>query len=232
MITIECRWGEFKAICQAKNLSMQCEEAPGVYKIFAGDAYTVYRTELFPGEIPFLGDYAEQHSADLAEFEASYRAGCNVTIEPKTSDRRTIIAPSWESTEGLDPTWTGRLYTATAGAYSIFDEVITHEIRLRGGWYALVEPSQAAVGDYVEFSVVDKDDVLGLFGPLGVPEGGILELKKYVRKDYVTPSLVGTRQTFKVGGAFPVIAGLYLRTAYQSVGLIDVTFKAVIESYE
>jgi hypothetical protein len=151
---------------------------------------------------------------------------------PVTEDGRLVYAPSWESTEGLDPTWKGFLYTATAGACSIFDELITEEIKLRGGWYSLVETGQAVVGDYVEFSVVDKDDVLGLFSTYGIPQGGILELKKYVKKDYVVPSLIGQRQTFMVGGAFPVMAGLYLRTSYQSTGLVDVQFKTVILSYE
>ena len=151
---------------------------------------------------------------------------------PKTPDGRPILAPSWESTEGLDPTWKGYLYTATAGAYSVFDVLIEDEIKLRGGWYELLVAGEAALGDYIEFSVVDKDNVLGLFSTYGIPQGGVLELKKYVRKDYIAPSIIGRRQEFIVGGAFPVMAGLYLRTGYESTGLVNVKFKTIILSYE
>jgi hypothetical protein len=150
---------------------------------------------------------------------------------PQTPDRRPIIATSWESTEGLDPVWSGYLYTATAGALSIFDEEVTAALKIRGGWYSLITAGQAVAGDYLEFSVVDKEDILGLFATYGLDPGDVLELKKYVKKDYITPGYLG-RNEFEVGGAFPLVAGLFMRTAYTSIGEVDVTFKSVVKTYE
>ena len=142
-----------------------------------------------------------------------------------------ITAPTFEETEGLAPNWQGYLYTATAGATNIFDEVVTVERRLRGGWYELFD-SNAVAGDYVEFAVVDKDDVLGLFTMLGLTVGeDVLELRKYVRKEYVNPTLAG-RQDFQGNSAFHVIEGLYLRSIYVSTGSNNVQFKVVTFSYE
>lgn len=149
----------------------------------------------------------------------------------ESRDGNPVLAPTFEDTMGLYPQWTGRKYTATAGAISIFDEVVTTEKQLRGGWYELFDEN-AVEGDYLEFSVVDKDDVLGLFTLYGLTEGeDVLELKKYVKTDYINV-LKRDRQIFMAGSTFVVTAGLYLRTIYESVGEADVTFKVVTHVFE
>lgn len=153
-------------------------------------------------------------------------------VQPKDADGNPIMAPAFESTSGLAPQWEGHKYEAVAEATNIFDEVVTTEKRLRGGWYELMD-SNAVIGDYVEFSVVDKDDVLGLFALFGYTVGeDVLELRKYVRKDYVNPEAKGTRQAFVGGSAFTVVAGLYLRSTYVSTGSTNVVFKADTLAYE
>ena len=143
-----------------------------------------------------------------------------------------VHAPTFEHTLGLHPQWVGHKYTATAGATNIFDEVVTTEKQLRGGWYELMD-SNAAVDDYVEFAVVDKDDVLGLFSTYGLTVGvDVLELKKYVKTEYVNPSNANNREVFMVGSVFAITAGLYLRTIYESTGISDVVFKVVTLAYE
>ncbi|MBW2170305.1 MAG: hypothetical protein JRG69_13815, partial [Deltaproteobacteria bacterium] len=113
-----------------------------------------------------------------------------------------------------------------------FDELVTTEKKLRGGSYETFGVD-AVVGDIVEFAVVDKDDVLGLFGMLGLTVGiDVLELRKYVRKEYVNPSAFGRRQVFEGNSAFAVIAGLYLRSVYESNGSVDVVFKVNMLAYE
>lgn len=155
----------------------------------------------------------------------------NLNKPPKNSDGAPVNAPTFEDTSGLAPQWEGHMYTANAGATNIFDEVVTTEKRLRGGWYELLD-SNAVVGDYVEFSVVDKDDVLGLFALLGLTVGvDVLELRKYVKKDYVNPTNKA-RQPFVGNSAFPVIVGLYLRSMYVSIGSVDVVFKVNMLAYE
>lgn len=143
-----------------------------------------------------------------------------------------VSAPTFENTGGLHPQWKGHLYTATAGATNIFDELITVEKSLRGGWYEIFGAG-VTQGDYIEFAVVDKDDVLGLFGALGYTVGvDVLELKKYVKKAYVNPDITGRREVYAAGSVFAVTAGLYLRTIYESTGLTDVDFKVEVVAYE
>jgi hypothetical protein len=155
----------------------------------------------------------------------------NFQALPVNADGTPVSAPTFEDTDGLAPQWEGHLYIATAGATNIFDEVVTTEKRLRGGWYELMDDN-AAVGDVVEFAVVDKDDVLGLFTLFGLTVGvDVLELRKYVKKDYVNPAVKG-RQEFIGNSAFTVCAGLYLRSTYVSTGLDDVVFKANTLAYE
>lgn len=147
-------------------------------------------------------------------------------------DKVVVLAPTFEDTGGLQPQWLGHKYTAEAGATNIFDEVVTSEKQLRGGWYELIS-SSVVEGDFVEFAVVDKDDVLGLFTSLGLTVGqDILELVKYVKKEYINPTTVGHRQTFHAKSTFVVVQGLYLRTIYESVGPANVTFKVVTLAYE
>lgn len=155
----------------------------------------------------------------------------NLRKPPRDSFDIPVTAPTFENTSGLAPQWEGRIYTATAGATNIFDEQVTVEKRLRGGWYELFD-TNAVVNDYVEFAVVDKDDTLGLFTMLGLTVGeDVLELRKYVKTEYVNPSLSG-RQHFIGNSVFSVVAGLYLRSIYVSTGTNNVQFKVVVLSYE
>ncbi|HUV84463.1 MAG TPA: hypothetical protein VMV86_02075 [Methanosarcinales archaeon] len=148
---------------------------------------------------------------------------------PKNENGLPLMAPTFEDTQGLTTVWKSHLYTATAGALSIFDEPVLSQIKVRGGWYELF--SSPTEGDYVEFSVIDKDDVLGLFSTYGLTIGvDILELKKFVRTEYINPNSINARQEFLSNGATSVYAGLYMRVAYLSTGLSDVVFK-ITEKY-
>jgi len=149
---------------------------------------------------------------------------------PVSEDGLPIVAPTFEDTQGLTTVWKGYLRTATAGALNIFDEVVTSQIRVRGGWYEILD-SNANIGDYLEFSIIDKDDVLGLFATYGLTVGvDVLELKKFIRTEYVNPNGNNKRQIFESSGASIVISGLYMRTSYLSTGTVDVQFK-VVEKY-
>lgn len=144
--------------------------------------------------------------------------------EGLSADGHLIVAPTFEHT-GMDPVWKGFLYAPTPkGASedpvtSMFDEPITTEIRLRGGWYSQATNS-AELGDVIEFSVVDKDDVLGLFALYGLTVGvDVLELKKFVQSEHITPAeVLGTEHPFVSKGGFKLAAGLYFRTTYVSTG--------------
>lgn len=152
-------------------------------------------------------------------------------VFPKGVDGNPIMAPTFEETGGLAPQWESKLYMAIAGSTNIFDQLVTTEKRLRGGWYELFD-NNAVIGDYVEFAVVDKDDTLGLFSTYGLTVGeDVLELRKYVKTDYVKPD-DKNRQEFRGASAFSVVAGLYIRSIYVSTGSNDVQFKVVTLCYE
>jgi hypothetical protein len=187
---------------------------------------------------------AEDHAAWVAAFPSStavvgehdaiaYIVGlAKAYLDPRDENDARVLAPTFENTGGLHPQWEGHLYTATAGATNIFDEVITVEKSLRGGWYEVFSAT-ASEGDYIEFAVVDKDDTLGLFGALGYTAGvDVLELKKYVKKAYVNPLVTGRREVYQANSVFTVVAGLYLRTIYESIGATDVVFKTEVIAYE
>lgn len=143
-----------------------------------------------------------------------------------------IIAPTFEDTGGLHPQWKGHLYDVVAGATNIFDELVVTEKQLRGGWYELMD-GLSVVGDYIEEAVIDKDDVLGLFATYGLTVGvDVLELKKYVKTEYINPATVGQRQMFMANSTFVVVAGLYLRTIYESTGVTDLKIKVTTLAYE
>jgi hypothetical protein len=153
------------------------------------------------------------------------------SFRAESRDGNPVISPTFEDTMGLYPEWKGSLYTATAEALSFFDEVVTTEKQLRGGWYELFDDN-AVEGDYLEFSVVDKNNVLGLFGALGLTVGeDVLELAKYVKTEYINPARKD-RQIFMANSTFVVYPGLYIRTIYNSEGTNDVTFKVVTHVFQ
>ena len=253
----------------------------------------------------------------------------------KTIEGFPIVAPTFEYDEDLTQDWSGYKYTAVKNVLNIFDEPLPGGVKVRGGWFLLLaDPAspQAVIGDYLEFSVIDKDDVLGLFTGYGmaprtdeiqrvifsaVPSAGtytlthnsnttsainwdadaaavqtalralasltdvivtgdttndfvvtftgadgyanhteltsndagltgatishstttdgyvgdILELSKYVRKQYINPYDI-SRQVYISLATSTVPSGLFLRTYYNSVGVTnDVDFAISITSY-
>lgn len=151
----------------------------------------------------------------------------------RDSSGNPIIAPTFEYDEDLNGVWQGFKYIATAGVLNIYDEVVTTELKLRGGWYEILDITTKAVdGDYIEFAIIDKDDVLGLFSTYGLTVGvDILELSKFVRTDYINLNS-NHRQEFTSNAASNIVAGLYFRIYYNSIGQDDVNFKIVLKYHE
>jgi hypothetical protein len=91
---------------------------------------------------------------------------------------------------------------------TMLDYEITDQIYVHGGWFWT---SGGACGDYLEFAVVDKNDVLGYFSNFGLTSGvDVLELGKYVETCYVSPD--GTDMCHLQSPTIaPVAAGLFFR---------------------
>jgi len=142
-----------------------------------------------------------------------------------------VFAPTFEYTEGVHPQWESQLYTATAGAKSIFDKLVVQEEQLREGYYELMD-HHGIIGDYIEQSIVDKNDVLGYFALYGYVVGqDVLELKKYIKTEYINPLTAGQQIKFTARSTTVLVPGLFMRTTYDSTGLVDTQFKVTTVAY-
>jgi hypothetical protein len=91
---------------------------------------------------------------------------------------------------------------------TFLDHHINQELYVHGGWYW---SEGGVIGDYAEFSVIDKDDVLGYFQYYGLVSGvDVLELGKYVETVYLKPGGSGNTHLESPTVA-PVYPGLYMR---------------------
>ena len=123
----------------------------------------------------------------------------------------------------------GYNYTAQPGALNIFDEpVSSNAVYVQGGKIWIKSPN---LGDYAEMSVVDKDNVLGLFSQYGLTEGvDVLEISKWVRNLRIPPWDWECELMAKTVGE--VAPGLYLRISYQNTGVDPVDFGGFYLWYE
>ena len=154
------------------------------------------------------------------------------------ADGNVMISASYEDVPE-QAVFKGRQHTAVAGETTFFDIEITTEIKMKKGSYHVQNIDDIVEGDYIEFSVIDKNDVLGLFGTYGLTVGvDILELHKFVRTEFIEKVGFDAGQNSfgdDVYGAFPVNSGLFFRIAYNSVaesGANDIKFLSRILWYE
>ena len=166
------------------------------------------------------------NKVDAAEFEASYKI--NKPTEPRTPEGSQVIAPTFLYTGLTGGACKGYKYAAQAGVQNIFDELVTKQIYIQGGKYKVIG---ATDGDYAEFAVVDKNDVLGLFALYGLVVGqDVLELYKYIRTYYMLDA--NDSGEFKFESAARIYQGLFLRAIYMSVGATPVKMGVTYQWYE
>jgi hypothetical protein len=157
---------------------------------------------------------------------------------PFNNEGKPIMSPSFYHADGYNEIQDMKKYQVTSTSVNIFDELIEKEIRLSGGQYWIREEDVNMVSedDYVEFSIVDKDDVLGLFSVYGVPSGGFIELAKFVRKHYVRKgdknSGYYSDLASNIEGAALVGQGLYKRMYYYSFGAVPLTMYVNYITYQ
>ena len=126
----------------------------------------------------------------------------------------------------------GLKFVATAGDTTFYDRLLTEAVQLRGGWTWIGDT--AVWGDEMYMSVIDKDDVLGLFALYGLTVGvDVLELTRYVKSFTVPPGGIPVPGYQVDPGTYSgLVAGLYLRTAYISEGAEDVNVILHYDWYE
>lgn len=215
---MQVKWSIFKEFVDSKTLSIQWVDLGQRYSMKAFDGIFSLECEV----------HKELEPENNTDFETNFKANGNKKLEYKDNTGRISVSPSFEDSQGLSTAWKGHLYVAQPNSLNIYDEQISTQLKLRGGWYNTFTAS--TLGDYVEFSIVDKDNVLGLFSLFGLTVGqGVLELKKFVKTAYVNPNL-GNRKEFISAGASEIMAGLYFRVYYYNSGSSSVTF-SVTEKY-
>ena len=129
---------------------------------------------------------------------------------PNTPDGKEIVAPSFVYVEQSGMVQ-GQRCVCAADALNHFDWQIPVPIALQGVSAIIVDNTD---GDYGELTVVDKDDVLGLFSVYGIPPGGELEIEKFGYTIYVPE---GTWQiSFVFASAFDIPPGIYIRLSWLS----------------
>jgi hypothetical protein len=124
---------------------------------------------------------------------------------------------TWFPALGYIPVFWGYKFRPIVGETFFYDIHIPSALRIWGGKAFVRGLKDGDDGDYLEFSIVDKDDVLGLFGVYGIQPPQVLQIKKFVRTmwirrqsgpdhviDLVPPPLMGD----------PLYPGLYMRVAY------------------
>jgi len=190
------------------------------------------QNEKASASLPSSGDTYVIEAPNLAT--GTYMVECNGEIIEAVGDSVSVIkVGDIQTAEGVKATSAtkyhtkrelytiGKKYTATLGVLNIFDEEIVADmvgadgtVMLGGGKYWVND--RVTDGDYIEFSIMDKSDVLGLFQSLGLTLGvDVLELGKFVQKEYLSN---GQSEMMPFDQAKRLVQGLFLRSIYNSIG--------------
>jgi len=144
----------------------------------------------------------------------------------RNSNGDPIYSPTLDDVMGLYPKKKAYKGVVSPNQVNFFDVEVTQEKRINGGEYWVHPDDVAKVhdDDFVEFSIIDKNDVLGLFSTYGlsVANGDVLELCKFILTDYVKKG--NTNDGFHsslyegIKGTNLVVQGLFMRVMYDSNG--------------
>lgn len=217
-MAIKLTWKEFKRFCElnGEGLLRKIAYIPKgkKYEIYVEHKGLIFTTEVTKG------------TEEGNEFENSFIPN----IQPGVDERGLVVySPTIWDLPG-NSKWVGNIgssllqFQAQPGIENFFDIQLIEPIYLSGGRYVILNPSDVGVNDYIEFSIIDKDedgdgftDVLGVT----VPAFGIFQLSKFVEKWWVYGTPV---YEFKSHSGEPLIPGLYLRIGYMSTGTVAIDF--------
>lgn len=186
-------WNAFKQVCiNTKNLNNQYEDRPDRYELFGPDANGILWHTTILKENP--------RGADQIDFEDNYKINFNWAIGSR---------PYTFSTSDFIFGGNAILATCTKNATTNVD----FQVPGGAGTYkyingAVAFTSNACFGDYASAVIIDKDNILG-YGPDTI-------LSTYIDKWYVNPDVQLDIATPYAG---KILAGLYVRVSYTSVGL-------------
>lgn len=215
-------WTALKALAVTKSMALQFDSDATHYDIWGYDGPEVHTCTIWKGAVPEglsvgVGGadpaYSQaQNDADKADFEA-ISSTLNKSLVKHNEMGYPVFARAAYAFVEQRTQFKGYRYVAAPNTVTIFDEVVTTQVYVQGGRATIQHVED---GDMVEFSVVDKDDVLGLFATYGLTVGvDVLELRKYVKTVY--PRAPEDVIENRVEAAAPVVAGLYFRITCHAV---------------
>lgn len=215
MSTVVLTWGEFKNLLAWGGWwrSFSYVDLGKKYVVWLKVRGRVFETEIYKG------------TEEASDFEANFKNKVKMS-EFFDEAGREVVGMGLSVLPG-NSCWTGVLGTtelkfeAIAGVENFFDIQIPYKVFLYGGRYTVLNANDVHDDDYIEFSIIDKDDVLGLFGVYGIPAGGFLELSKFVKRWWVKSS---PTYEFLSSDAVYLIPGLYIRVGYRSHGSVNIRF--------
>jgi len=191
---------------------------------------------------PFIFTYKlpKINTDDVLDFETNYKIEIYSSVNVSNDAGVPIVAPTIDETFGLYPK--KRMYEnmVVAGQINMFDVLVDQEKQICGGEYWIEADSLDYVNkqDIIEFSIIDKNDVLGLFSLYGlsVENGDVLEIVKFVLNDLVQKGDKnnGYHSLLFEGikGSNKVYEGLFFRVMYDSFGTNNINFSWRLYFYE
>lgn len=213
---------DFITLATAKKLNIQYDQQS--YTNTKGYCYYLFA---FDGIIRY--ESIACLDTDVDDFELNHKATGNKPLEVKNSDGVTVTAQTFPEIPCVQ-NWKSFKLNVPAGVESFYDILVDREIKIQGGDYHIINKADIHEDDYIEFSVIDKDDVLGLFSLYGLTVGtDIIELSKFVRTYYC---IKGEAALYNVvHTAFRVKRGLYFRLGYNSKGSTNIRMIFNLLSY-
>lgn len=196
------KYVDLKAIIARKNLAWQHDEQADSYNLFAVDGVIRYDATVWKDGAQVAGIDQAQEAADLADFEANHKSASNFASG--------VRAYAFSTPDFLF-SGNGVIATAEKNSTTNIDFLIPgalgSSVYING---AVAFTKDAVFGDYASADIVDVNNILGY--------GAGLVLAQYVPKWYINPS---SELDISTPYAGKVPAGIFIRVAYTSVGLIN-----------
>lgn len=199
MKEVKLSWAELKATIAKKNLTWQYVEWSDKYKPFAIDTGVSYYSFIYKSPITVGGLDTAQEQLNQDDFEDNIQPIANYAIGGR---------PYAFSTPDFQFNGDGILATVTKNTTTNVD----FQVPGTAGTFkyingAIVMTKDAEFGDHASAVIIDKDNILGY--------GADTVLATYVTKWYINP---GQEFNIETPYAGKLLAGLYVRVAYTSVG--------------
>lgn len=131
---------------------------------------------------------------------------------PKTTEDVPVVSPTFLFSSN-QARLRGYPLSCDPGAVAILDIEVTAQLLVQGGAFWM---ANTQFGDRAQFSVVDKNNVLGLHVLHGIPMGYPIELVRYV-EDYYPPTAALWDDDIIMPTVAPVAPGLFMRMTYEAI---------------